>query len=76
MLSGTWFGLDWGKMQIADFARIKKWKNNETYINKTNLLDGQEMQGLGILDIIGKRMSCPFFLGGGVPKALQTALGL
>lgn len=26
VLSGTWFGLDWGKMQIADFARTKNGK--------------------------------------------------
>ena len=26
VLSGTWFGLDWGKMQIADFTRIKHGK--------------------------------------------------
>lgn len=71
----VWFGL--GKDADSRLCQNKTWKKNETYVNKTNLLDGQERPSLGILDIIGKRMwPCPFFLGGGVPKSLQTALGL
>lgn len=55
VLSGTWFGLDWGKMQIADFARIKNGKIMKSMYT-SNLLDGHERPSLGILDIIGKRM--------------------
>lgn len=56
----VWFGL--GKDADSRLYQNKTWKKNETYVNKTNLLDGQERPSLGILDIIGKIMwPCFFF---------------